>query len=230
MVAARGQAGQQTPGPESPASPLPAGADRRQAILDSAATEFSAKGFAGARIDVIAREARSNKQLIYYYFGNKAGLYEETLRHMIGRSHEYLDVGASQSLADWIRQMYKRANGAARAWQRLWRWEALEKEPADITQVRERSQVWQRASEHVRTAQEDGEIDADFDPQMLMLAINAIISVPQMLPHLTKLITGSGPQQPRFRRRQEQFLDQLLKHLAPPGPAPRAARSRRTPE
>jgi TetR/AcrR family transcriptional regulator len=44
-------------------------------ILVAARQEFARKGLAGARVDVIARRARANKQLLYHYFGGKDGLY-----------------------------------------------------------------------------------------------------------------------------------------------------------
>jgi AcrR family transcriptional regulator len=47
----------------------------RADILRVAATEFAAKGLAGARIDEIAEKTRSSKRMIYYYFGSKEGLY-----------------------------------------------------------------------------------------------------------------------------------------------------------
>lgn len=47
----------------------------RQRILDAALAEFADKGLAGARIDVIADVARSNKRMIYYYFEGKERLY-----------------------------------------------------------------------------------------------------------------------------------------------------------
>jgi len=53
----------------------------RQRILDAALTEFSDKGLAGARIDVIAKVARSNKRMIYYYFESKEQLYIAVLEH-----------------------------------------------------------------------------------------------------------------------------------------------------
>ena len=53
----------------------------RQRILDAALTEFSDKGLAGARIDVIAEAARSNKRMIYYYFESKERLYIAVLEH-----------------------------------------------------------------------------------------------------------------------------------------------------
>lgn len=51
----------------------------RSAILSAARAEFGVKGLDGARVDQIARRARANKQLVYYYFGNKDGLYTAAL-------------------------------------------------------------------------------------------------------------------------------------------------------
>ena len=44
-------------------------------IIEVATHEFSEKGLAGARIDVIAQAMRTSKRMIYYYFGSKEGLY-----------------------------------------------------------------------------------------------------------------------------------------------------------
>jgi len=51
----------------------------RAAILQAAVREFSREGVAGARIDAIARAARVNKALLYYYFKDKEALYGEVL-------------------------------------------------------------------------------------------------------------------------------------------------------
>ncbi len=48
-------------------------------ILGAARGEFGEHGFAGARVDRIARRAGVNKQLIFYYFGSKQGLYRSVL-------------------------------------------------------------------------------------------------------------------------------------------------------
>ena len=51
-------------------------ADRtRTAILAAATEEFSAHGLSGARVDRIATRAKSNKRMLYYYFGGKEALY-----------------------------------------------------------------------------------------------------------------------------------------------------------
>lgn len=51
------------------------GAEVPHRILEAAAAEFAAEGFAGARVDEIARRARINKAMLYYHFGDKAELY-----------------------------------------------------------------------------------------------------------------------------------------------------------
>jgi len=52
----------------------------RARILDGAAEEFANGGFAGARIDRIARRTRLNVRMIYYHFGSKRGLYRAVLQ------------------------------------------------------------------------------------------------------------------------------------------------------
>src|SRR6202021_3249781 len=53
--------------------------ESRAAILQAAAKEFAEHGIAGARTDAIAREARVNKALLYYYFQDKETLYGAVL-------------------------------------------------------------------------------------------------------------------------------------------------------
>jgi TetR/AcrR family transcriptional regulator len=55
--------------------------ESRAAILQAAAHEFAEFGIAGARTDAIAREARVNKALLYYYFKDKETLYGAVLDH-----------------------------------------------------------------------------------------------------------------------------------------------------
>jgi TetR/AcrR family transcriptional regulator len=55
--------------------------ESRAAILHAAAKEFAEHGIAGARTDAIARKARVNKALLYYYFKDKETLYGAVLDH-----------------------------------------------------------------------------------------------------------------------------------------------------
>jgi AcrR family transcriptional regulator len=51
----------------------------RRNILEIASEEFAMNGLSGARIDEIAARTRSSKRMIYYYFGDKEGLYIRAL-------------------------------------------------------------------------------------------------------------------------------------------------------
>lgn len=60
-------------------------APSQESLLEAATREFMTAGFAGARVDVIARRAKANKAMIYYHFGSKEGLYRAVLlRHFGG--------------------------------------------------------------------------------------------------------------------------------------------------
>jgi len=59
-------------------------------ILAAAALEFAERGFAGARVDRIARRARVNKAMLYYHFTSKDALYRTILRRMFTLAAERL--------------------------------------------------------------------------------------------------------------------------------------------
>ena len=61
-------------------------------ILAAAALEFAARGFAGARVDRIARRARVNKAMLYYHFKSKQRLYRALLRQMFTLAAERLQA------------------------------------------------------------------------------------------------------------------------------------------
>lgn len=59
-------------------------------ILDAASTVFAEHGFAGARVDEIARRAGVNKAMLYYHVGNKQALYTAVLTRNFARMEEAL--------------------------------------------------------------------------------------------------------------------------------------------
>src|ERR1700710_3088923 len=76
-------------------------------ILDAAVQEFSAKGFAGARVSGIAARAGVNQQLIAYYFDGKEGLYRELGRQW--RAYEAQAVPDDIDVGEMMRR-YVRAS------------------------------------------------------------------------------------------------------------------------
>jgi len=72
-----------------PASARPRDAERTKAeILAAAIREFSERGLNGARVDSIAARTRTNKRMIYYYFGSKERLYIAVLEDAYRRIRE----------------------------------------------------------------------------------------------------------------------------------------------
>ncbi len=53
-------------------------------ILAASKKEFAKKGLGGARVDAIAAMAKSNKRMMYHYFGNKEQLFRITLEQAYG--------------------------------------------------------------------------------------------------------------------------------------------------
>jgi len=69
----------------------------RRDILAAARTEFVEKGLSGARVDEIAARTATSKRMIYYYFGDKEGLYRAVLEDAYQRmrdSERKLDLAA----------------------------------------------------------------------------------------------------------------------------------------
>jgi AcrR family transcriptional regulator len=73
----------------------------RQRILDASSAVFAEEGFAGARVDEIARRAGVNKAMLYYHVGNKQDLYTAVLTRNFDRMDEALvdamKIGGSAS-------------------------------------------------------------------------------------------------------------------------------------
>jgi AcrR family transcriptional regulator len=57
----------------------------KEKLLETAEKAFVEKGFDGARVDEIAREAEVNKRMIYVFFGSKEQLYVEVLKNAFRR-------------------------------------------------------------------------------------------------------------------------------------------------
>ena len=74
------------PNPKAPAkrssrapAPLKDAERTRADILVAATREFAENGYSGARIEHIVQRMRTSKRMIYYYFGDKRGLYSAVL-------------------------------------------------------------------------------------------------------------------------------------------------------
>ncbi|MFI1358219.1 TetR family transcriptional regulator [Streptomyces sp. NPDC020898] len=71
-------------------------ADTRQRILAAAKDEFARYGIAGARVDRLAKQARTSKERVYAYFSSKEALY----RHIAGHETAALIEATRMDPAD----------------------------------------------------------------------------------------------------------------------------------
>lgn len=68
-------------------------------ILSVAMHEFAEFGLAGARIDEIAEKTKTSKRMIYYYFGDKEGLYIASIEAAYALARDGMDAIDIEGLA-----------------------------------------------------------------------------------------------------------------------------------
>jgi len=189
----------------------------RQRILRAARREFVAKGFAGARVDAIARAASVNKRMLYHYFGDKDALYRAVLREGIATNLD-LVAAAPPDTADLLPFLFarvlKRDDGI-----RLLQWEALGSGDRKPVAEDERRKAWVEGSERIRDAQRAGHVHQDLDAECLVLALMALTMFPLAFPQLVRMVTGLRVSDADFQQRQTRFLRRLGAYLRPGGAA-----------
>ena len=179
----------------------------QQRILEAALQEFAAKGFAGARVDVIARRARINKRMLYHYFGDKEGLFREVLRRKIAERSAWLASAPEdpvERLPFWFQMACR-----DRDWVQLLEWEALQWGEKKVIDEERRQESVARAVERVRQQQAKGMLDPDLDPGHLLLSMMALTAYPLAFPQLARLATGLSVSDEQFQKQREGFLKQI---------------------
>jgi AcrR family transcriptional regulator len=185
----------------------------RERILSAALKEFSAKGFAGARVDAIARRAGINKRMLYHYFGDKEGLFKAVLSRKITQRQawaEALSGEPEETLPFWFEMTCKDAD-----WVRLFQWEALQGNWQNVINEAERLESMARAVERIRRQQERGQISSELDPRHVMLTMRSLTMFPVAFPQLTRLITGKSVFDPKFQRERLEFLKKFAAAFRP---------------
>jgi len=71
--------------------------NRALRIIAAAREEYAKRGFSGARVEEIARRASVNKQLLFYYYHSKRGLFQAVLGQAAGELEDALDALALPS-------------------------------------------------------------------------------------------------------------------------------------
>jgi AcrR family transcriptional regulator len=175
-------------------------------IMEAAVEEFSAKGFAGARVSEIARRAGVNQQLIAYYFDGKEGLYRE-----LGRQWRAFEAEAFPDDMDYAEQIkgYVRLSVDDKRGGRLLAWAGLGDTGADDEdpdEARERDTRLRHEVEQIRARQKAGELDDRIDPAALLLIIMGASNTLAVYPQLARGLFGADGRSPEI---VERFAEQL---------------------
>ena|ERR1017187_5462308 len=187
----------------------------RVRILSAALKEFAANGFAGARVDAIARRAAINKRMLYHYFGNKEHLFRQVLhRKITGRqaSAEGLSGDPGESLPFWFRLSCRDTD-----WVRLLEWEALQGGGKKVIDEKNRRALATRALDRIRKQQALGYLSGAFEPGHLLLAMRSLTMFPMAFPQLTRLIMGRPVSNPHFQKQHAEFLRKFAIAFQPAG-------------
>lgn len=156
----------------------------RRKLLEAATAQFSGVGLAGARVDAISREAGVNKERIYQYFGDKAGLFAAVLSAEV--EHLLDGVSVTGSGADALEHVAGALYDSAADHPQLARllaWESLElSEPVSAERRAEGCAAMVTAL-------------AEALPQLnraqaaeLLLSLIALALADRCLPHVTALV------------------------------------------
>jgi TetR/AcrR family transcriptional regulator len=176
--------------------------------------EFASHGYAGARVQRILKRANVSPRSLYYHFGSKRGLYD-AVRERLRAQHfaDFVSGVTDQPLADRLLANIDVAMTPRwQQWSRMLMWETLDggegiapypdgTVPGDLLAF--------------RAAQDRGEIDEEFDPQLLTLAFIAITFWPVMFPKSTERLTR-GMSSDQLLAERKRLITVLVRHLGSP--------------
>jgi len=201
--------------------------ESRAAILKAAAHEFAEHGIAGARTDTIAREAKVNKALLYYYFKDKETLYGAVLDEAFSGLKETVfrvldsDLATREKMLAYVsayfdfvasNQMYPRLMQREMMRAREGQSQHIDKIVKNYIQP-----MFGRVSEVMRKGIADGEFrpvdPAHFVPSMVAMIVFYFSSAPMM-----QRIVHFNPLMPeRVAQRKAAVLDFISAALFRPG-------------
>ena len=144
----------------------------RDRIVTAATAEFARFGIAGARIDRIAKAARTSKERVYAYFSSKDALYRFISNQELAAVAEatHMDPSDLPGYAGRVHDYFARHPERFR----LMTWGQLELGTADSLPDDAVQASARRKIEQLRQAQEAGQLDTAWDPLDILVFVNQI--------------------------------------------------------
>ena len=191
----------------------------RSAVLRAAEKLFSRRGYSGTSMRDIARTSGVSQPLIHHHFGSKQDLYAAVRQRAIDRVRENQEPwlqcsrGTAAELLEAVgaRFAFDRDNPTVR---RLGTWARLE---GDNLPWPGEAEVYLKVCQHIREAEEDGEIREDIDPFLLAVMVVAMTrhwwdnrEVLAKLATSTRQLTGASDE---GKSMDDAYLEQIIGFL-----------------
>lgn len=144
----------------------------KKRIFEAAVAEFSQYGIAGARVDRIAAQAKSNKQLIYSYFGNKEGLFAAVLQEKLEQLAAAIQLEPSR-VPEYVGELFD-FHAANPETLRLVMWEGLHYGDQPVPNELTRTKHYLHKAETISQGQQQGLIDNTLQPRHLVFILLAL--------------------------------------------------------
>lgn len=159
----------------------------RDRVVEAATAEFAQFGIAGARIDRIAKTARTSKERVYAYFRSK----EELYGFVLGRELEAIGEATPMDAAD-LPGYAGRVHDYFVAHPdrlRLMRWGQLEAAGDEADRATQETAT--RKADRLRRAQREGLLDPSWDPLDILVFLNQLAMSWAGQPGLTEMSDGA---------------------------------------
>ncbi|QRY62370.1 TetR family transcriptional regulator [Gordonia sp. PDNC005] len=183
----------------------------RDRIIGAATVEFADHGIGAARIDRIAKAAKTSKERVYAYFRSKEELYRFVSARELDAVAEAtrLDPADLPAYAGRLHDYFVEHPHS----RRLMRWGELELSSTDDT-ARETAR---RKTVVLREAQHNGLIDPTWDPLDVLVFVNRLASAWVDQPGLPSIDTDAGA---AFSAARRQAIVDAVERLFPVGGPP----------
>lgn len=141
-------------------------------IIAAATAEFAQFGIAGARVDRIAKTARTSKERVYAYFPNKEALYRFVAARELAAMVEAVPLdptdlpGYAGRVHDHVSEHPER--------HRLMMWGELELRPGETPEDDPLGESLRRKIEQLRAAQDAGLLDATWEPEEILVFVSRL--------------------------------------------------------
>jgi AcrR family transcriptional regulator len=186
----------------------------RERIVEAASTEFTRRGFAGARVEEIANRAQCNKALVYHYFEDKASLFKHVLQckmaHLSALAVHEGDASAFAELAGEVFDFYSENPELTR----LAMWEALDfgaHNPVPNEEER-RARFAERVAD-VERAQQAGIVDPALDARHLLITLMGIVTHWFAFPQNARLICSEDPFTPEALKLRRAHVVEVARRI-----------------